>query len=97
MGKAMSAQRKPNGQFAKGNTISKLGWDALVKKRFNGNVKLAKLWIGRVGANQYAKQAQIFRAYAFQYPGDPETFMKAQAELEKRLNFTLKDVGELGF
>lgn len=93
----MKAQRRKNGQFAPGNTISRLGWRGLVEKRFDGDMEAAKEWIGRVGANQYAKQAQIFRSYAFQYPGRPEDFVAKRAERNKALEFTLSDVGELSF
>jgi hypothetical protein len=87
-------QRRDNGQFAHGNTISKQGWEALVRKRFDGDYALAKEWIGRVGANEYAKQAQIFRSSTFLYPGSPEEFMAKKTE---SLEFNLGDVGELEF
>jgi hypothetical protein len=49
---------------------------------------------GRVGAWEYARQAGIFRSYAFQYPGTPEDFLE---HYTKRLEFTLADVSELQF
>ena len=76
------------------SVIGRRGWLALVDKRFGSNTDAAKAWVGRVGAWEYARQAQITRRGVFQYPGEPETFL---AEWRRRLEFSLADVGEMKF
>jgi hypothetical protein len=71
-----------------------MGWRGLVQKRFGGDVAAAKDWLGRVGAWEYARQAQIQRRGCFQYPGTPETFL---ADWRRRFEFSLADVGEMTF
>lgn len=86
--------RDAKGRFVAGHSIAKSGWEGLVNKRFGGNRAAAVEWLGRVGAWEYARQAGIFRSYAFQYPGTPEQFLE---HYTKRLEFTLADVSELQF
>lgn len=86
--------RDERGRFVAGHPFAALGWVALVQKRFEGDVSAAKTWLGKVGAWEYARQAQITRRGVFQYPGTPEQWLE---EWRRRLNFRLSDVGELKF
>lgn len=86
--------RDPKGRFVAGHSFAVKGWRALVEKRFEGDIAAAKTWLGKVGAWEYARQAQITRRGVFQYPGTPETFLQ---EWRRRLDFRLGDVGELKF
>ena len=90
-------QRRGNGQFAPGNSISsrggraraaklsprrrrqiaKSGWVGLVDRRFGGDERAAKLWVGAVGAFHYDQQLQGLGWYlrpAFPPPGTPSQF-----------------------
>lgn len=76
--------RNSQGQFAPGNTVSRLGWAGLVEKRFKGDEKAAKGWLIRLGKFAYGKQAgQFTRAMRdraevlFRHPGTPEEFHQA--------------------
>ena len=86
--------RDERGRFVAGHPFAALGWAALVQKRFEGDTTAAKTWLGKVGAWEYARQAQITRRGVFQYPGTPEIFL---ADWHKKFEFTLADVGEMGF
>ena len=86
--------RDERGRFVAGHPFAALGWAALVQKRFEGDTAAAKTWLGKVGAWEYARQAQITRQGVFQHPGTPEQWL---AEWRRRLNFRLSDVGELKF
>lgn len=88
------ADRDSKGRFVAGHSVAAKGWAALVTQRFGGNEAAAREWLGRVGGWAYAKQAQIFRASTFQYPGSPEEFLD---KYNRRLEFSLQDVGELRF
>lgn len=92
--RSWSGDRDERGRFTRGHSFAMLGWAGLVAKRFDGDVAAAKDWLGRVGAWEYARQAQITRQSAFQYPGTPETFL---AEWRRRFEFSLADCGELKF
>lgn len=89
-----STGRDSRGRFTPGHPFAALGWRGLVQKRFGGDVAAAKDWLGRVGAWEYARQAQIRRTGAFQYPGTPETFL---VKWRQRFEFSLADVGEMKF
>lgn len=73
--------RDARGRFTKGNQWARLGWAGLVERRFNGNVTLAKTWLGRVGVNAYAQQFTLLTPMmryrletVYAYPGPPEAF-----------------------
>ena len=82
------------GRFTPGNHYAAMGWRGLVQKRFGGDVAAAKTWLGKVGAWEYARQAQITRRGVFQHPGTPEQWLE---EWRRRFEFTLADVGEMKF
>ena len=89
-----STGRDSRGRFTPGHPFAKLGWRGLVQKRFGGDVAAAKTWLGKVGAWEYARQAQITRRGVFQHPGTPEQWLE---EWRRRIEFTLADVGEMKF
>lgn len=60
--------------------IARLGWKALVDKRFGGNERAAAWWLGKVGAHTYARMvsgegSSIAFKEVFAHPGSPEEFM----------------------
>ncbi|MCB0182652.1 MAG: hypothetical protein KDE31_00225 [Caldilineaceae bacterium] len=90
-------QRNRNGQFARGNSISKRGgrarahaltptrrrqiarqgWRGLVAKRFDGDERAAKLWVGAIGAYHYDQRLAGLGWYlrpVFPHPGQPTEF-----------------------
>ena len=81
--------------------IGRLGWAALVDRRFNGNTAAAREWWGRLGFHTYARHALEGTPNAhklaqpnYAHPGTPEEFTAAY---ERRLAFTLDDVEALGY
>lgn len=57
--------------------IAKAGWAGLVRRRFGGDERAAKLWLGAVGAYHYDQQLHGLGWYlrgVFPHPGDPSEF-----------------------
>lgn len=57
--------------------IAKQGWQGLVNRRFAGDERAAKAWVGAVGAHAYDRR--LFDIYgairpAFPHPGEPSEF-----------------------
>lgn len=74
------ADRDAQGRFLPGNQVCKLGWRALVGKRFGGDEDAARGWFARVGAYTYARMALgdsplQWRLVFWEHPGSPEEFM----------------------
>lgn len=76
--------RDHKGRFEKGNEVSKLGWQGLVNKRFDGDADLAREWAGKIGAHYYARQSgagfSMELKECFAHPGTPEEFMARHRE-----------------
>lgn len=57
--------------------IAKQGWRGLVKRRFAGDERAAKAWVGAVGAYHYDRLVlDLYGAIrpAYPHPGDPVEF-----------------------
>jgi hypothetical protein len=52
--------------------IARMGWEALVSKRFHGDVEAAKRWLGDLGAwaaDQAYRGTSIYKPDVFRHPG----------------------------
>lgn len=91
-------QRDSKGRFICGNAWARVGWAALVVRRFHGDVAAAKAWLGRLGVWAYGQQClnpywQVKPCFQV-HPGTPECFIERwQASFE----FALADMRELAF
>lgn len=64
--------------------IAKQGWASLVQRRFAGDERAAKAWVGAVGAYHYDQRIlDIYGAIrpAFPHPGDPNEFRAQRYQL----------------
>lgn len=80
--------------------IARQGWDALVRKHFEGDQAAARRWWGEIGAWASDVAAGYAGTWmqAFHHPGPPHEFLE-RYEHEQRyaLDFTLDELGELAF
>lgn len=72
-GQARAAKLSPRRR----RKIAKQGWAGLVQRRFGGDERAAKQWIGAVGAYHYDRGLRGLGWYlrpVFPHPGDPSAF-----------------------
>lgn len=90
--RALSTERR--------RAIARQGWDAMVRKHFEGDQEAAKRWWGAIGAWASDVAAGYAGTWmqAFRHPGPPHEFLE-RLEHERRyaLDFTLDELGELAF
>lgn len=76
--------------------IGRIGWRALVERRFYGDSVAQKEWLGQLGA--WASD-QIYPDWmkVFPHPGSPEEFMAKWKAQKKPLDFALDELEPLSF
>lgn len=90
------------GRFTRGHPYAALGWEGLVRKRFQGDSSAARAWLAALGMYAYGLSyyhpttgyASWVKECFKMHPGSPEQFLM---EWRRRLDFRLSDVGELKF
>lgn len=95
-------ERDNKGRFARGNSISRAGWQGQVDSCFEGKADWQKEWIGKKGAYAYDTPYRNRGLGVFKDPGSPAEFVaRKKAHLENLRQvaeeITLESVNELAF